>query len=143
MPSMPSPECDSPFGSHGLIGALGANTDLSRLVAAAADLCRKPLRHAVVLACDPSDHDCSLRLEVRSPAGERQPHHDLELEIYRSGKELNLMLTRLADDQAPLLWHGHHPVWMQAASGERCERPADGAPFEAFCRRVRALLSGE
>jgi hypothetical protein len=63
--------------------------------------------------------------------------------IYRSGKELNLMLTRLADDQAPLLWHGHHPVWMQAASGERCERPADGAPFEAFCRRVRALLSGE
>jgi hypothetical protein len=51
------------------------------------------------------------------------------------------MLTQLGDEHAPLLWHGSHAVWMQASSGERCERPADGAPLEAFCRRVRALLS--
>ena len=58
-----------------------------------------------------------------------------------SGAELNLMLTRLADENAPLLWHGSHAVWMQAGSGERCERPIDGAPLEALCRRVRALLN--
>jgi hypothetical protein len=46
---MPSPE--APIGS--------ANTDLSRLVAAAADLCRKPLRHAVVLP-DPGDAGAAL-----------------------------------------------------------------------------------
>ncbi len=140
MPSMPSPECDSPFGSHGLIGALGANTDLSRLVAAAADLCRKPLRHAVVLACDPSEHDCILRLDVRSPDGERQPHHDLELEIYRSGADLNLTLAWLADEAQPMLWQGQHPLWMDA-SGARCDRPANGLPLEALARRLRALLA--
>jgi hypothetical protein len=31
-------------------------------------------------------------------------------------------------------------VWMDSATGERCERPADGAPLEALCRRIRALL---
>jgi hypothetical protein len=51
------------------------------------------------------------------------------------------MLTRLGDESAPLLWHGSHAVWMQAGSGERCERPIDGAPLEALCRRVRALLN--
>jgi 8-oxo-dGTP pyrophosphatase MutT (NUDIX family) len=94
-------------------------TDLAR----AADLCLRPHRHALRFSGEAPARigdcsDCCLLIEA-------------------------LMLTRLADDQAPLLWHGHHPVWMQAASGERCERPADGAPFEAFCRRVRALLSGE
>lgn len=117
-----------------------ANTDLRHLVAAAADLCRKPLRHAVVLASEPSEHDCSLRLEVRSAAGERQPQHDLELEVYRSGRELNLTLAWLADDGRPMLWQGQHPVWMDAG-GARCDRPAEGAPLEALARRLRALLT--
>jgi hypothetical protein len=78
---------------------------------------------------------------VRADDGARLPEQDLELEIYRSGAELNLMLTRLGDESAPLLWHGSHAVWMQAGSGERCERPIDGAPLEALCRRVRALLN--
>ena len=117
-------------------------------LARAADLCLRPHRHALRFSGQETGRvgdcsDCCLLIEARSTDGERLPQLDLELEIYRSGKELNLMLTRLADEQAPLLWHGHHPVWMQAGSGERCERPADGAPFEAFCRRVRALLSGE
>ena len=116
-------------------------TDLAR----AADLCLKPWRHALRFCGEePSQigdcSDCCLRIEARDADGQRQPDRDLELEIYRSGQALNLMLTRLADDQAPMLWHGDHPVWMQAGSGERCDRPPDGAPLEAFCRRVRSLL---
>jgi len=119
-------------------------TDLAR----AADLCLKPNRHGLRFSGEPPSSigdcsDCCLLIEARGADGERLPDLDLELEIYRSGSELNLMLTRLADEQAPLLWHGHHPVWMHAASGERCERPPGGAPLEAFCRRVRALLSGD
>lgn len=121
-------------------------------LARAADLCLPPYRHAVrskgegpgqapVQAVDWSD--CCLWLEARDADGLRQPHGDLELEIYRSGQSFNLTLSRLQDPDAPLLWHGSHPVWMCAASGERCDRPADGAPLEAFCRRVRALLTGE
>ena len=116
-------------------------TDLAR----AADLCLKPWRHGLRFSGEEPGRigdcsDCCLVIEARDAAGQRQPSRDLELEIYRSGSELNLMLSHLADDEAPMLWHGNHPVWMQASSGERCERPPDGAPLEAFCRRVRALL---
>ena len=118
-------------------------TDLAR----AADLCLRPHRHALRFQGDPPDAtsgggDCLLRIEVRDGEGRRLEAADLELEIYRSGTTLNLMLTRLGDEGAPLLWHGQHPVWMDAATGLRCDRPEDGAPHEAFCRRVRALLPG-
>jgi len=139
---MPSPEAS--------IGS--ANTDLSRLVAAAADLCRKPLRHAVV----PAGHggptaapeeawgqeslDLCLRLEVRTPEGERLQAEDLELEIYRSGDELNLTLAWCHREDQPLLWQGSHPVWMDGATGLRSSCPPQGGPLEALARRLRALL---
>lgn len=122
------------------------NTDLAQLVAAAADLCRKPLRHAV-LWIDPAEppqpwqelDDCCLRLETRSAAGERLPQEDLELELYRSAGALNLTLGWREEDGRPMLWHGNHPVWMDAG-GLRCERPEDGMALEALARRLRALL---
>lgn len=120
-------------------------------MARAADLCLRPHRHALRFQGEPPraddaggrvSSDCTLVIEARDPEGRRHSAGDLELEIYRSGTTLHLMLSRLADDQWPLLWHGDHPVWMDPTSGLRCERPADGAPFEAFCRRVRDLLRG-
>lgn len=126
-----------------------ANTDLSRLVAAAADLCRKPLHHAVVV--DPSreesletmalkDLDLCLRLEVRTPEGERAPQEDLELEIYRSGDAFNLTLSWRQQEERPLLWHGNHPVWMDGDTGLRRACPDDGLPLEALARRLKSLL---
>ncbi|WP_216902947.1 hypothetical protein [Synechococcus sp. CCY 9618] len=130
---MPCPE--SPIGS--------ANTDLSRLVASAADLCRRPLRHAVVAdpeAPDLQRLDLCLRLEARTPEGERIPQEDLDLEIYRSGDALNLTLSWRDDGERPLLWHGSHPVWMEAATGQRSVCPPEGLPLEALARRLKALL---
>jgi len=117
-----------------------SNTDLSRLVAAAADLCRKPLRHGVVLVSSADADDCTLRLEARSAEGERLQDQDLELEIFRSGEDLHLTLAWRENDQRPMLWQGSHPLWM-TASGERCPCPQDGTPLEALARRLRALLS--
>lgn len=116
-----------------------ANTDLCRLVAAAADLCRKPLRHGVVRVSPMEDEDCVLRLEVRSAEGERRADQDLELEIYRSGDDLHLTLAWRADDTRPMLWQGSHPLWM-TDQGEQCPCPSDGLPLEALARRLRALL---
>ena len=117
------------------------NSNLQQLVAAAADLCRKPWRHAVLPLDDAQRcDDCNLRLEVRQADGERYPAADLEIEIYRSGNDLNLTLAWCHDQQRPLLWQGSHPVWMEPQSGLRCERPVDGAPLEALARRLRALL---
>lgn len=126
---------------------LTANTDLFQLVAATADLCRKPLRHGVRLADGTpdtllSDHplDCCLHLEARGPDGERMIEQDLELEIFQSGADLHITLAWSADDQRPLLWHGNHPVWMEPSTGERCPQPADGIPLESLARRLRSLL---
>jgi hypothetical protein len=127
------------------------NTDLLQLVAAAADLCRKPLRHAVrpPAGAMPAatgglpklEEDLTLLLEVRDPEGRRRPEEDLELELYRSGGELHLMLGWVHREELPLLWQGSHPVWMDGVTGVRCERPGEGPPLEALARRLRALLS--
>ena len=122
---------------------------LLNLVAQAADVCLKPWLHGVrygsadavthIESCD----DCVLIVEARDAAGRRCPEQDFELEMYRSGSDLNLMLARVNDETRPVLWHGSHPVWMDGASGERCSRPDDGAPLEALCRRLRAMLNLE
>jgi hypothetical protein len=127
----------------GVLG-LQARSDLSQVVAAAADLCLPPWRHAVV-ASEPmgaESDDIQVRLEARSSDGVRAPDQDLELEIYQSGRDLHVMLCWCQSPDRPLLWHGRHPVWMDGLSGERCERPQDGSPLEALARRLRALLVG-
>jgi hypothetical protein len=119
--------------------------DLSRRIAAAADLCLQPNSHAVV-DIDPNQRpgepeDCCLRIQPRRADGERLPEQDIELEIYRSGDDVHLMLSWAEQPALPMLWHGQHPVWMDGESGMRCDRPATGAPLEALARRLRALLS--
>ncbi|MCT0248382.1 hypothetical protein [Synechococcus sp. CS-205] len=128
-------------------------SELLRRVAAAADLCLKPHRHAAVLRSGSPDlisleseagqagEECTLRLLCRRADGERAEQHDIELEIYRSGGDLHLMLSWPEQPDQPLLWQGNHPVWMDGDSGQRCERPATGAGLEALARRLRALLS--
>ncbi|WP_255092879.1 hypothetical protein [Synechococcus sp. J7-Johnson] len=117
-------------------------SELLRRVAAAADLCLKPHRHAVVISSgQPGQEECSLRLLCRRADGERSELDDIELEIYRSGDDLHLMLSWPEQTDQPMLWQGHHPVWMDGDSGQRCERPPAGAALEALARRLRALLS--
>jgi hypothetical protein len=116
--------------------------DLLQLVAAAADLCRRPFRHGVVVLNQAEERDLQLRLEARDPGGERLPDEDLELEIYRSGQDLNLTLAWLADEDRPMLWQGGHGLWMDS-QGMRCTPPEGAAPLEALARRLRALLLPE
>ena len=116
-------------------------------LARAADLCLKPHRHGVRLLGElpqaaALDGDLCVRIEPRSPEGARLEQDDLELELYRSGSDIHLTLVSLADESAPLLWQGSHPVWMDGVSGDRCERPEGGLPLEALARRIRALVVG-
>ena len=117
--------------------------DVTALIATAADVCLKPWRHAVVMDDSASENpldDLSLRIECRDGDGVRLPERDLELEIFRSGAQINLTLCWSEDADRPLLWHGQHPVWMSALTGERCAAPEDGAGLESLGRRLRALL---
>lgn len=85
--------------------------------------------------------ELNVRIECRDGDGQRHPDRDLELEIYRSGDEINLMLCWWDQPERPMLWHGRHPVWMDGASGQRCSAPQDAAPLEALGRRLRALVT--
>lgn len=85
--------------------------------------------------------ELDVRIECRDGDGQRHPDRDLELEIYRSGDEINLMLSWWDQPERPMLWHGRHPVWMDGASGQRCSAPQDAAPLEALGRRLRALVT--
>ena len=135
----------------------GLNPSFAALICSAADVCRKPLIHALVQVDQQfsSDHnqrsindalgemvDLRARLECRDSDGHRCHEHDLELEIYPSGDDLNLMLSWWNQEERPLLWQGQHPVWMDGETGKRCAAPADGAPLEALARRLRALIVG-
>lgn len=111
------------------------------LLARAAELCCKPLRFAVVTLREAEADELTLRLEARDGEGERHPQADLELEIYRSGQELNVMLAHARNEEAPLLWQGRHAVWLDGSGGQRCQPPEDAASLEGLARRVRALIT--
>ena len=117
--------------------------DLLVLIAKAADVCLKPYSHAVV-PDDPSASadldDLTVRIECRDADGLRHSDRDLDLEIYRSGDEINLMLGWRDQPERPMLWQGRHPVWMNGDTGVRCQGPQDAAPLEALGRRLRSLL---
>ncbi len=119
-----------------------------RLIANAADVCMQPWKHAVVhtntIVNEQIDIkepiELVLRIECRSAEGERYPMNDLDLEIYRSGIELNLMLGWSNQLDRPILWQGQHSVWMDANTGIRCKAPSDCVYLEALARRLRALF---
>ena len=100
--------------------------DLLVLIAKSADVCLKPWSHAVVLI-DPSApeqiDDLHVRIECRDGDGRRCSDQDLELEIYRSGDEINLMLSWWDQPERPMLWHGRHPVWMDGARARASDVP--------------------
>ena len=116
-------------------------------VASAADLTMKPWLHAVVNqqlgsseieTCDES-LDLIIRIECRNQEGKRFPKNDLDLEVYRSGIDLNLMLFWCNQNEFPLLWHGKHAVWMDGNTGKRCQSPIDASPLESLARRIRTF----
>ena len=133
----------------------GSSSFLSQ-VASSCDLCLKPWVHAVVFPKDNSiniknfdlelltddslDIDITLQIQSRNKEGELHPENDLELEIYRSGKELNLIISKVNLEEWPILWQGSHSIWMNPANGMRCPPPIGSEPLESLGRRLRVIL---
>ena len=128
-----------------------SSTECYPLIAAAADVCMKPWKHAVVNQASIAKEsfqsedyfELDLRLECRSKEGHRHPENDIELEIYRSGVDVNLMLTWCNQLERPILWQGQHSVWIDANSGNRCEGPMECSHIEGLARRIRALFMND
>ncbi len=118
--------------------------DLFTEIAKAADYCFKPWLYSVV---DSSDNelvgenlDFVLLVQCRNKEGERHPENDLELEIYRSGSDVNVMVSWYEKKDLPILWHGKYSVWMNPESGRRCQAPDNGSNIESFVRRLKVFL---
>ena len=113
-------------------------------VAKAADLCMKPYVHSVFLENQLDDEnnfeDLIFKIQCRNIDGEREESMDIELEVYKSGNELNMTISWKSLIDRPILWQGKHPVWMDSSSGVQCEMPSYGKLFESLARRLRTVF---
>ena len=113
-------------------------------VAQAADLCMKPYSHSVFLENQVDDEndleDLIFKIQCRNIDGEREESMDIELEVYKSGNELNMTISWKSLIDRPILWQGKHPVWMDSSSGLQCEMPSYGNLFESLARRLRTVF---
>ena len=118
------------------------------LIASCADLCFKPWKHAVILQNVDELHEMSsedfrdlhLIIECRSEEGDRKKERDLELEIYKSGDEVNIILMWYDQPGKPILWHGKHSIWMDSSNGLRSGCPDGGTSLEALARKLRSIF---
>ncbi len=118
-------------------------------VANAADLCMKPFKHAVVLDekvyqesnVNDDTFELILRIESRTIDGKRLPENDIDIEIFASGPDYNLMLSWSNHSDRPILWQGKHCVWMDPDSGKRCTPPDYGDTLQTLGRRLKMIFS--
>ena len=113
-------------------------------VAKAADLCMKPYAHSVFLENQYEDDgdldDLIFKIQCRNIDGEREETRDIELEVYKSGKEVNMTISWKSLIDRPILWQGKHAVWMDSSTGVQCEPPSYGRIFESLGRKLRILF---
>ena len=112
--------------------------------AKAADLCMKPYVHSVFLENQLDDDndldDLIFKIQCRNLDGEREQSLDIELEVYKSGDEVNMIISWKSLIDRPILWQGKHAVWMDSSSGVQCERPSNGKLFESLARRLKTVF---
>ena len=113
-------------------------------VAKAADLCLKPYVHSVSLENQLGDgnylDELIFKIQRRNVNGEREDSMDIELEVYKSGNEVNMTISWKSLIDRPILWQGKHAVWMDSSSGLQCETPSYGKLFESLARRLRTVF---
>tara|TARA_Y100001978_G_C23599253_1_gene387884 strand:- start:419 stop:811 length:393 start_codon:yes stop_codon:yes gene_type:complete len=113
-------------------------------VARAADICMKPYAHSVFLENQSGDdndlNDLIFKIQSRNLEGEREESRDIELEVYRSGNEVNMTISWKFLINRPILWQGKHAVWMDSSSGVQCDAPSYGKIFESLARRLRIVF---
>ena len=117
-------------------------------IALAAEICCKPFKYSVV--CQEDNHkeidtfelndDLILILECRDIEGKRIFDKDIELEIYKSGDDFNIMINWVLTKDELVLWYGSHPVWINAQTGQRLSPANNTSTLESLARRIRAIF---
>ena len=84
--------------------------------------------------------DLIFKIQRRNTDGEREDFMDIELEVYKSGNEVNMTISWKSLIDRPILWHGKHSIWMDSSSGVQCDPPSYGKIFESLARRLRTVF---
>tara|TARA_B100001029_G_C14653718_1_gene230732 strand:- start:57 stop:452 length:396 start_codon:yes stop_codon:yes gene_type:complete len=118
---------------------------LEKLIAKSADLTNKPFIHSVVNAGTDSEHnsdelDFTAKILCRDTDGNRLAKYDLELELFRSNKDIVLVVSKLSFPDEPILWSGIKTFWMDSCSGKKCPSPSYGSRLENLATKVKTSI---
>jgi len=118
--------------------------NIESLIAKSADLTNKPFVHSVVKIngeCEiEEDIDLTVNILCRDKEGKRLEIYDLELELFKSNKELVLVISKLNFPDEPILWCGDKTLWMNSNNGKKCNSPEYSTRFENLANRIKSFL---
>ncbi len=119
--------------------------NIESLIAKSADLINKPFVHSVVkingeYEFEDEDIDLTVNIFCRDKEGKRLEIYDLELELFKSNKELVLVISKLNFPDEPILWCGVKTLWMDSSNGKKCSPPKYSARLENLANRIKSFL---
>ena len=115
------------------------------LIAKSADLTNKPFLHSVVkingkYEMGKEDNDLTVNILCRDKEGKRLEIYDLELDLFKSNKELVLVISKLNFPDEPILWCGVKTLWMNSNNGKKCNSPKYSARLENLANRIKSFI---
>ena len=119
--------------------------NIESLIAKSADLTNKPFVHSVVkikgeYEIEEEDIDLTVNILCRNKEGKRLEIYDLELELFKSNKELVLVISKLNFPDEPILWCGVKTLWMNSNNGKKCNSPKYSARLENLANRIKSFI---
>ena len=119
--------------------------NIESLIAKSADLTNKPFVHSVVkingeYEFEEEDIDLTVNILCRDKEGKRLEIYDLELELFKSNKELVLVISKLNFPDEPILWCGVKTLWMDSNNGKKRNSPKSSARLENLANRIKSFI---
>ena len=119
--------------------------NLETIIAKSADLTNKPFIHSVVSRSGEYNFydlnfDLTVHILCRDVDGKRLDLYDLELELFRSNKDLVLVISKLNFPDEPILWSGVKTLWMNSNNGKKCNPPNYSFKLENLANRIRTHI---
>ena len=119
--------------------------NIEGLIAKSADLTNKPFLHSVVkingkYEIGEEDNDLTVNILCRDKEGKRLEIYDLELELFKSNKELVLVISKLNFPDEPILWCGSKTLWMDSNNGKKCLPPKYSSRLENLANRIKSFI---
>ena len=119
--------------------------NIESLIAQSSDLTNKPFVHSVVKIngeydIEEEDIDLTVNILCRDKEGKRLEIYDLELELFKSNKELVLVISKLNFPDEPILWCGVKTLWMDSNKGKKCNSPKYSSRLENLANRIKSFI---